>query len=375
MILNRKALILFIRYVTIVIICSSCYPSRVIFWNFADQKDQHRFPNNQIAKSENTFRFTDSNTNPTLYIDKTDKNGWQNIALSSFLSSKESNLAFIIIKNDTIQFKHYGTDITDSTSLTVFSVSKSIISILIGIAERNNLINLEDTVSKYIPELGKGNFDNVTIKHLLSHTSGIRFKESYINPFSSDVAKFYYKKDPIRLIRKLKLKDEPGTRFHYNSANTLLLALILKRVSNRSISELVETSIWSKIGTEYPASWNTYENMDLEKAFCCFNTTASDLAKIGKLMIQNGNWNGEVIVDSTYLSNATQLSNENGSVWKYQWHWQVGNEKYGDYMAQGLYDQYLYMVPEEKIIIVSINDAHNPKTNWVSIFRQIVDQL
>ena len=375
MILNRKALIVLIQFAILSTICSSCYHSRVVFWNFADQKDQYRFPNNRIAKSDETFRFADSNTNPTLYIDKTDKNGWQNIALSSFLSSKESNLAFIIIKNDTIQFKHYATDITDSTSLTVFSVSKSIISILTGIAKRNNLITLEDTVTKYIPELPQDSFDNVTIKHLLSHTSGIRFKESYINPFSSDVAKFYYKKDPIRLIGKLKLKNEPGSRFHYNSANTLLLALILKRVSNRSISELVETSIWSKIGTEYPASWNTYEKMNLEKAFCCFNTTALDLAKIGKLMIQNGNWNGEEIVDSTYLSNATQLSNENGSVWKYQWHWQVGNERYGDYMAQGLYDQYLYMVPEEKIIIVSINDAHNPKTNWVSIFRQIVDQL
>ena len=349
---------------------------RTIYWNFADQKDKDRFPVNKITAPANTFEFFQSPNPEEFHVDVFVKNGWQNQKLRDVLEDRKSLLSFLVIKSDTIVYQYQKEEIDESTELTSFSVSKSFLSVLYGIAYDQGLYQLGDPITKYLPELNdQEGFDRITIRHLLTHTSGIRFHESYISPINNDAAKFYYGKSVKKIISKLKIREEPGKSFQYQSANTQLLGLILIRVTGMPIAEYLEKNVWSQIGAEYDAKWSTYEKESIEKAFCCLTARAVDYAKFGRLILKEGQWEGKQIVSSEWLREATRQSHENGSLWKYQYHWLVGLKEYGDVMAQGLYDQFIYVMPEKEVVIVLFQDFHRPRTNWPDIFRQIVDQL
>ncbi|WP_258103762.1 serine hydrolase [Marinoscillum sp. MHG1-6] len=355
---------------------SSCTVSRSLFWNFAGQKDIKRFPSNTIRKDSSTFDFAKELTPSNFYIDHYSHHGSNAIPLEEFLSDFKHNLAFVVIKNDSILFERYADGYSDQSIVTTFSVSKTIISMLIGIAlEEGSINSIHDPIVNYLPSLSDHGFQKITIEHLLKHTSGIRFKERYINPFNNDVARYYYGKDVYKAIEKLKLETEPGQSFHYHSANTQLLGLILIRATGMSIADYMESRIWSKIGTELDASWSTYEKQPVEKAFCCFNSSTIDLARFGRLMLNRGNWNGEQIIPADWIDKTHERSMEEGGIWGYQYHVILGLKEYGDFMAQGLYDQYIYMMPKKDIVIVAVNSTHKPTVNWRLVFLQIVDQL
>ncbi len=362
--------------VGILFMTASCTFSRTIFWNLAGQEDINRFPSKSIKADDEPFNFTDAQSKQELYIDQYSSEGSNAITLNKFLENFNHNMAFIVIKNDSVIFERYADNYSDESIFTTFSVSKSIISMLVGLAlEEGKIKSLNDPIINYIPELKDKGFDKITIEHLLKHTSGIRFKERYVNPLDNDVARYYYGKDVYKAIEKLKIEHEPGQSFHYHSANTQLLGLILINATGQGISEYFETKIWSKIGTASDASWSTYEKQSVEKTFCCFNSTAIDLAKFGRLVMNGGNWNGEQLIPKSWIDQTHERDITGGSIWGYQYHMILGLKEYGDFMAQGLYDQYIYMMPEKDIVIVSVNNTHKPTVNWRLVFLQIVDQL
>ena len=350
---------------------------RIITWNFASQKDASRFPANEIAASSNPFSFHISDSMAEFFVDRPSKMGFQSMPLDQFLNNSKAHLAFMVIKNDTIVYEHYREGINKNKQLTYFSVSKSILSILVGMAlEEGAIHSVDDPITDYIPLLReKQGFEQITIEHLLKHTSGIRFRETYANPFSNDVAKIYYSKSLERLVKNLKLEYPPDEQFHYSSVNSQLLGLVLREAIGKPLAQYMEEKIWKPVGAANPASWSTYEKEPIEKTFCCVNAAPIDLAKFGRLALNKGNWEGDQLVSEEWFEQSLERSVEGGSVWRYQWHWIVGLKEYGDFMAQGLYDQYIYLMPKKNIIIVSVNDFHNPKTYWTGLFRQLVDQL
>lgn len=366
---------LFVGLITLLLV-SGCTFGRTIFWNLAGQEDISRFPAHTIRADEDKFNFAQKTPDKTFYIDKYSKEGSNAISLDKFIKGFDHNLAFLVIKNDTILFQHYADGQSDESIFTTFSVSKSIVSMLIGIAlDEGKISSIEDPITKYIPELDDHGFEKITIEHLLKHTSGIRFKERYVNPFDNDVARYYYGKDVYKALKQLKIENEPGQSFHYHSANTQLLGLILINATGQGVAEYFEEKIWSKIGTENDASWSTYEKQPVEKTFCCFNSTSVDLAKFGRLLLNGGNWNGQQLIPKEWIDKTHARDIDGGSIWGYQYHMILGLDRYQDFMAQGLYDQYIYMMPEKDIVIVSINDTHKPSVNWRLVFLQIVDQL
>ncbi|MFY0599709.1 MAG: serine hydrolase [Cyclobacteriaceae bacterium] len=376
MIYNNRRTFVFIIFLTVsVFLNQSCTFSRLIAWNFAGQEDIERFPANTVKSASSSFDFTKTEKKD-FFIDRYGKEGSNAVSLDDFIDKFNHNLAFLVIKNDSILFEKYASGYSSETNVTTFSVSKSIVSMLVGIALEDGYIeSLSEPITKYLPELKKDGFEKITIEHLLKHTSGIRFKERYVNPFNNDVARYYYGKDVNKAIDRLKIEHAPGDSFHYHSANTQLLGLILIQATGQSISEYFSSKIWSKIGTKNDASWSTYEKQPTEKTFCCFNSTVTDLAKFGKLLIDDGTWNEEQLISKDWIDKTHERDIKGGSIWGYQYHMILGLEKYNDFMAQGLYDQYLYMMPEKDIIIVSINETHKPSVNWRLVFLQIVDQL
>jgi CubicO group peptidase (beta-lactamase class C family) len=282
-----------------------------------------------------------------------------------------NTVAFLIIKNDTIQYEKYFKGYDNESVVPSFSMAKSVTSILIGCAIDEGLIkSVDEPITNYISELKNNGFEKVTIKHLLQMTSGIRFNESYVNPFG-DAASFYYGLNLRKEIEKMKLKTEPGKKFEYASGNTQLLGLVLERsLKEKTITSYLQEKIWTPLEMEYDASWSIDRKKNgLEKTFCCLNARARDFAKIGRLYKNKGNWNGKQIVSQKWVEESTKLDTSEGSAnfYQYQWWLPTPNE---DFMAEGILGQFVYVNPKKDLIIVRLG-KNEGKADWWTIFTSL----
>jgi CubicO group peptidase (beta-lactamase class C family) len=365
-ILNKALLISLIS-----ILISSCQIGRFVIYNFADINDHKKFKSRPLKNDSLKFTFK-STQNPFFPANIKYKNGGS-IAIDSFLA-KNNSVAFLIIKNDTIQYEKYFRGYDETRIVPSFSMAKSVTSILIGCAIDDKLIqSVNEPVTNYLPELQKNGFEKVTIKHLLQMTSGLDFKESYINPFGH-AASFYYGRSLRNKIQKLKLKAEPGSKFEYVSGNPQLLGLILERaLKNKTITQYLQEKLWKPLGMEYEASWSIdKEKNGLEKTFCCINARARDFAKIGRLYLNNGNWNGKQIVSANWVQESTKNDTTEGSVQYYQYQWWKPTTT-GDFMAEGILGQFVYVNPAKNLIIVRLG-KNEGKTGWWNVFTQIASK-
>lgn len=342
---------------------TSCQLGRYVFYNFADIKDHKKFQSRPLSAANSPFNFQVTNNG------KFPKE-LNNIPFDKYLEDNKT-VAFLIIKNDTIQYEKYFEGYDRESIVPSFSMAKSVTSILIGCAIDERLIkSVDEPIINYIPELSKNGFNKVTIKHLLQMTSGIKFNESYVNPFG-DAASFYYGLNLRKEIEKMKLKTEPGKQFEYVSGNTQLLGLVLERsLKNKTITQYLQEKIWTPLEMEYDASWSIdRKNNGLEKTFCCLNARARDFAKIGRLYKNKGNWNGKQIVSQKWVEESTKLDTSEGSAkfYQYQWWLPTPNE---DFMAEGILGQFLYVNPKKDLIIVRLGKKEG-KAYWWTIFTSL----
>ncbi len=342
---------------------NSCQLGRFVFYNVADIQDYKKFQSRPLTASASPFYF------------ETTKSGkfpkeLDGIPFDNYLDDNKT-VAFLIIRNDTIQYEKYFKGFNKNSIVPSFSMSKSVTSILIGCAIDEGLIkSVDEPITNYIPELIKNGFNKVTIKHLLQMTSGIKFNESYVNPFG-DAASFYYGFNLRKEIGKMKLKTEPGKQFEYVSGNTQLLGLVLERsLKDKSITSYLQEKIWTPLGMEYDASWSIDRKKNgLEKTFCCINARARDFAKIGRLYKNKGNWNGKQIVSQKWVEESTKLDTTEGSAkfYQYQWWLPTPNE---DFMAEGILGQFVYVNPTKDLIMVRLGNNEG-KAKWWSIFTSL----
>lgn len=342
---------------------TSCQLGRYVFYNFADIKDHKKFQSRPLSAANSPFNFQVTNNG------KFPKE-LNNIPFDKYLEDNKT-VAFLIIKNDTIQYEKYFEGYDRESIVPSFSMAKSVTSILIGCAIDERLIkSVDEPIINYIPELSKNGFNKVTIKHLLQMTSGIKFNESYVNPVG-DAASFYYGLNLRKEIEKMKLKTEPGKQFEYVSGNTQLLGLVLERsLKNKTITQYLQEKIWTPLEMEYDASWSIdRKNNGLEKTFCCLNARARDFAKIGRLYKNKGNWNGKQIVSQKWVEESTKLDTSEGSAkfYQYQWWLPTPNE---DFMAEGILGQFLYVNPKKDLIIVRLGMKEG-KAYWWTIFTSL----
>jgi len=354
------------RLISLLFICSlvtSCQLGRFIFYNFADINDHKKFKSRPLtaSKSPTAFAIAQNGKFPK------EING---IPFDHYLEDSET-VAFLIIKNDTIQYERYFKGYEKESVVPSFSMAKSVTSILIGCAIDDGFIrSVEEPITTYIPELSKNGFDKVSIKHLLQMTSGIKFNESYVNPFG-DAASFYYGLNLRKEINKMKLESEPGKKFEYVSGNTQLLGLVLERsLKGKTVTSYLQEKLWTPLGMEFEASWSIDSNKNgLEKTFCCINARARDYAKIGRLYKNKGNWDGKQIVSQNWVESSTKLDTTNGSVSYYQYQWWLPTPNQ-DFMAQGILGQYIYVNPSKDLVIVRLGKKQG-RVNWWAIFTSL----
>lgn len=342
---------------------TSCQLGRFVFYNFADINDHKKFQSRPLQKGADAFHFQQA------VAGKFPKE-INNSPFDQYLEDHKT-VAFLIIKNDTIQYEKYFRGYDKESMVPSFSMAKSVTSILIGCAIDEGLIkSVDEPITNYIPELNRNGFDQVSIQHLLQMTSGIEFNESYFNPFG-DAASFYYGLNLRKQIGKMKLKREPGKQFEYVSGNTQLLGLVLERsLKGKTITQYLQEKLWTPLGMEYDASWSIDRKKDgLEKTFCCINARARDFAKIGRLYKNKGNWNGKQIVSQEWVEASTKPDATNGGVnfYRYQWWLPTPGE---DFMAEGILGQFVYVNPAKDLIIVRLG-KNEGKTSWRTIFTSL----
>ena len=267
--------------------------------------------------------------------------------------------SYLIIRNDSLYFEQYWPEYyqynADSISNS-FSVAKSIVSILIGIAiDEGKIGGLEDKVADYIPAFKKGDLGKITIRHTLNMSTGLNWDESS-SPLS-DNTEAYYGWDLLDMVENQEALEEPGKQFNYLSGNTQIAAFCLEKAIGKPISEYASEKLWTPLNATHNALWNLDEKDGMEKAFCCFYATTRDFARIGQLFLRNGKWGNKQIVSSAYVKESTtpaDIVTEDGSEnKKYGLSWWLDNYNGLEIQyARGILGQYIIVIPRYDLVVV-----------------------
>jgi CubicO group peptidase (beta-lactamase class C family) len=283
--------------------------------------------------------------------------------LSPFADSIHKTLrsvAYLVIKDDSLMFEEYWDGYSDTSYSNSFSMAKSIVSMLIGVAITDGFIkSVEEPVANYLPEFNEQEKSNIKIKHLLRMSSGLSWDESYSSPFSM-TTEAYYGTDLYKLVMNQSVVSPSGQKYSYLSGDTQLLAFLVEKASGKSISEYLSERVWKPIGANRPAFWSLDRTNGMEKAYCCVYSNARDFARIGKLYMDHGAWNGLKIIDSSYVSESLTASlypDEYGNptdYYGYQW-WILPEYKGRKiFYARGILGQYVFVSPLDRLIVVRL---------------------
>lgn len=346
------------------------YPA--IIHNFPDIDDYKVFSNSTIKKSTSPEPWPVSQN-------------YNQVSLSDdFREYLEglNTVALLVVKNDSLVHEEYWDSYSEQSLSNSFSIAKTYVSVLTGIALREGKIkSINQPVSDYIPEFKSDNRKHITIKHLLTMSSGLNWEESYWNPFSV-TTRGYYGDDLEKTSLSLKSIESPGKRYEYRSGDTQILSLVLNKATGVSLSEYFEKKLWQPTGSEQDALWSIDKPEGIEKAYCCLNTNARDFARLGSLYLHMGNWKGNQLVDSAYVTESitpTGLSDPefNKTVNFYGYSWWILPEYKGHkiFYARGILGQYVFVIPDKNLVIVRLgkNRGENVERHYEDVYR-ILDE-
>ena len=350
-----KILIVFLFFFNLVLWASGkIYLYKALVYNYVNIDDLGLFHVRTVkaGKGEPWPVGYDYNSKPLTSLLDTTLTGYQTVA-------------FLVIKDDSIRFEKYWDNYNQQSLSNSFSVAKSIVSILVGIAnDEGKIKSLDQSVCDFLPEYCEGENQQLTIRHLLMMSSGLDWNEGYSSLFSP-TTRAYYDTDLRKQMLNLKVTGKPGKDFDYMSSNTQLLAFIIMKATGKSLSEYASEKLWIPIGAESDAKWSLdHENGD-EKAYCCIYSNARDFARIGKLFLQKGKWNGRQIVSESYVSQCITPApvmdgNKLNRIYGYQW-WLSEYAGKKVFYARGILGQYIFVIPDLNIVFVRLGHKRGEK--------------
>ncbi|MFK8105331.1 MAG: serine hydrolase domain-containing protein [Saprospiraceae bacterium] len=296
----------------------------------------------------------------------------QNFQVQDYLNYSNTT-GLMLLHRDTIIYESYHLGMQKNTTHISWSVAKSFVSTLVGIALEEGLFeSIQDPITKYLPQFKDTGYDGVKIKDILQMSSGVGFNEDY-RDFNSDINRFgrHFALGKSFESFALSLKNEkpPGTYNHYVSLDTQVLGMLLRKVTGKTLAAYLKEKIWDPMGMEYDAQW-VIDQDDVEMALGGLNVSLRDYAKLGLLYLREGQWEGQQIVPKTWVKQAvtptephlmpgaTTLSN---SHFGYGFQWWIPQNWQGDYFAAGIYNQYIYVNPSKDLVIVKTSANHHFK--------------
>lgn len=282
-------------------------------------------------------------------------------------------LASVIVRNGFIIDEYYKDGYDENSVFILNSASKSVTSALIGIAVDKGIIESVDVpLSQYFPQILENDNDywqQITLRHLLTHTSGIDM---------SDTADWYdwrASENWVQYILDCPVTSRPGTRFNYSTGNTHLLSAVLQQASGMTLEEFGKKYLFNPMGME-SVSIST-DAQGISDGGNGVSMNIYDMAKFGMLYLNGGEWQGEQLVSSDWVNESTtvRFERDSGSAdYGYQW-WvrTFGDDNYNAYFAQGHAGQYIFVVPELQLVIAFTSNYEGSSSIYWRLVNQIVN--
>lgn len=389
--IGALVLVLVLAYGVALASTGSSQLARAFVWLDADVGDIDRFPSRVIESS------TASNL-PTV-LDGATAEAFQRLDpvlggqgdLNTFLASTEST-ALLVIQNGVLVHEWYGEGIERETLQTSFSVSKSFLSTLIGIAiDEGSIGSITDPITDYVPELLERDerFGAITLQNLITMSSGFVYNEEE-TPWG-DAASTYYSPDLRATALSAVINEAPGQTWLYNNYNPLLLGLALERATGQNVTDYMSKVLWAPLGAEANASWSLDSiSSGFEKMESGLNARAVDFARFGLMAERGGLVDGKRIVSEKWLREATAVDTVSNPDPYFQYFWwvyaanegalagdaarapqggepsateggqaSVPEERAADFAAEGNFGQYIYVAPNEDIVIVRLGRSYS----------------
>ncbi len=339
-------------------------------------------PTKKISKGADTFQFVKED-NTTL----ADGFSFEGVFYSSekFMEDTKTS-AMLVIKDDVIKYEKYFMGGDENTLFSSNSMGKSFVSALMGIAVSEGYVeSIEDPIGKYIPEFVGTEIEKIPIRACLQMASGINFNED------TDMSGFSMRtlmgKPAMRVISKYGMQEEPYTYRRYLSINTEILGQVIKNTTGRSLAEYMEEKLWKKIGAAHDAYWTLSNGTEL--AMGGLSVSLRDYARFARLYLNEGSYEGIQILERQWIQDSMDISAEyskpganydayNAIGYGYQW-WIPEGDK-GEFMAIGVYGQWIYVNPANRVIIVKLSADPNfmekgYELKHVELFRIIAEEI
>jgi len=279
---------------------------------------------------------------------------------------------FLVLRDDQIIIEKYFHEADRNSRFVSQSLSKSIVSILVGAAvEEGAIKSIDDPVATYLPYLSESGYRNVTVKNLLQMSTGVRYSEDYGDPKSEaallGAALLTGNPSFQDYAQSIQPTSTPaGTKFEYQSVNTQVLGLLLEKVTGKRLNEYTQEKLWKKIGSQSDAFFYESPKQPDTCAFACFNATLRDYARIGLMMLQGGALGEQRVVSSKWVKDSTTpdapyLKPRPGGL-GYAYQWWIPSGKDGVYMGLGIYGQCIYVNPTHHVVIVQTSAWPSPES-------------
>ncbi len=269
----------------------------------------------------------------------------------------QRSAALIVLHDGKVRLERYGLGFDAGGRWTSFSVAKSMTSTLVGAAIRDGHIkSMDDRLTDYIPQMKGSAYDAVTVRQLLTMTSGVKWNEDYSDP-NSDVARFNNHKPPegvdalVSYLSQLPRAVPAGTRWNYSTGETNLVGILVSQATKKPLATYLSEKIWVPVGMEQQATW-LLSKTGQEISGCCVQAAPRDMARFGQFIVDGATVNGKSIVPDGWLSEATSKRTGigmEGRGYGYQW-WTYDD---GSFSARGIFGQGIFIDAKRKLVIVS----------------------
>ncbi len=317
---------------------------------------------------------------------------------SAFLADTDT-AALVVLHDGEIRFEEYWLTGGPDVRWISWSVAKSFLSALIGIAiDEGHIGSVDDSVSAYVPELAGSAYEGVSIRHILQMSSGARWNEDYSDR-DSDIARFGAVMSGngslLDFVSGMQGEHEPGTLCRYNSADTQVLGHVLIAATGRTVTDYMQEKLVDPLGMESPGYW-MIDGDGVEMVMGGLNLTARDYAKFGEMFRRQGEWHGQQIVPASWVADSTTSNEPHMQVgqltlgdevfpfaYAYQWWLPDGGD--GAFTALGIYNQLVFVDPANGATVVKLSanhryglspsEADDREGETVAFIRAVVDQL
>lgn len=338
------------------------------------------FPASTMPKARHPFHFPagDPSPLPAGFVYK-----GVTTSVTEFLRETDTS-ALLVLKDGKVRHEYYNLTGSPTTHWLSWSVAKSFISALVGIAvHEGHIASIEAPITKYVPSLMGSGYDGVRIKDVLQMSSGVSWDETYANPFS-DVNRFglalFLGGSLDAFTATLQRARHPGRYNHYSSADTHALGMLLTKATGRSVTDYMREKLWEPLGMESSGQW-LLDDQGMEMVFGGLNATARDYAKIGELYRRGGVWEGKQIIpeawvkasvtpDAPHLTPEAKANEPFPLGYGYQWWIPAGHER--EFSAIGIYNQFVYVTPTHNVTIVKLSAFSGYALGWnESAYREM----